>query len=220
MIVIFDLDDTLFSRSSFVRNGIKNVSNLIYFKNKFLNRNIIYKELVKLYYSYNQKKIFNYYLKKNSIKNISVQECVKLFRYGQSPIKVFAGVKKLLTKFNKKCYLVTDGNKLVQKNKIKLLKIKSFFKKIFITNAYGIKYQKPSLYCFEKIKKLEKCKYSEMIYIGDNPKKDFVNCNKVGIATIRVLSGEYRNLKISKKFDAKYKVKNIIYIDKILNLFS
>ena len=56
MIVIFDLDDTLFSRSSFVRNGIKNVSNLIYFKNKFLNRNIIYKELVKLYYSYNQKK--------------------------------------------------------------------------------------------------------------------------------------------------------------------
>ena len=85
MIVIFDLDDTLFSRSSFVRNGIKNVSNLIYFKNKFLNRNIIYKELVKLYYSYNQKKIFNYYLKKKFYKKYFCARMCKIISIWSEP---------------------------------------------------------------------------------------------------------------------------------------
>ena len=95
-----------------------------------------------------------------------------------------------------------------------------YFKKMDITHKYGHKTTKSNLFCFRLKKKDKKVKWSQIVYIGDNPKKDFVNCNKVGIVTIRVLSGEYKNLKISKKFDAKYKVKNILFIKKILNLFS
>ena len=63
-------------------------------------------------------------------------------------------------------YIVTDGNKLVQKNKTSSLGIESYFKKIFYTHAYGIHNRKPSTYCFEKIKKIEKCAWNQMIYIG------------------------------------------------------
>ena len=43
-----------------------------------------------------------------------------------------------------------------------------------------------------------------MYYIGDNPKKDFVNLNPLDVTTIRVLTGEYKNLMVSKKFEAKF----------------
>ena len=81
--------------------------------------------------------------------------------------------------------------------------IKPFFKRIYYTNEYGIKFNKPSLHCFNKIKKLENCNYSDMIYVGDNPFKDFFNCNKAGIKTVRVMRGMYKEIKLSKFYDAK-----------------
>ena len=53
------------------------------------------------------------------------------------------------------------------------------------------------LYCFSKIKKIEKCDFTDMYYIADNPLKDFINLKKVKIKTIRLMRGTYKNLKIS-----------------------
>ena len=68
---------------------------------------------------------------------------------------------------------------------------------------------KPDLYCFRLIKKKEKVKWSEIVYIGDNPNKDFVKLNSVGAITVRVLTGPFKNLKVNKNFDAKYKIKSL-----------
>jgi putative hydrolase of the HAD superfamily len=54
-----------------------------------------------------------------------------------------------------------------------------------------------------------------MIYIGDNPFKDFFNCNKVGIKTVRVMRGMYKEIKVSKFYDAKIKIKNLSELKKI-----
>jgi putative hydrolase of the HAD superfamily len=54
-----------------------------------------------------------------------------------------------------------------------------------------------------------------MMYIGDNPKKDFVNCNKVGMLTVRLLRGEFKILRVTKNFDAKYKIKNLRELSKL-----
>ena len=167
MIIIFDLDDTLYKREDFVDNGLKNVSNLICLKNKILKKNRTFRLL---------KKIYN--------NNITSKNCVSVYRFGKNNIKLYPQALSLLKYYKNNSYLITDGNKLVQRYKIKKLNIKKFFKKIFITNEYGVKFQKPSLYCFEKIKKIENCKYNEMVYIGDNPNKDFINCNKIGIHTL------------------------------------
>ena len=77
---------------------------------------------------------------------------------------------------------------------------------------------KPNLHCFKIIKKKEKVKWSEIIYVGDNPNKDFINLNSVGAVTIRVLTGPFKKMITNKKFDAKYKVNNLSKID--LNLFD
>jgi putative hydrolase of the HAD superfamily len=40
------------------------------------------------------------------------------------------------------------------------------------------------------------------VYIGDNPAKDFVNLNKLGMNTIRVSTGVHRQVIAQKGFDA------------------
>jgi putative hydrolase of the HAD superfamily len=124
-------------------------------------------------------------------------------------------VLEYYSRYNK--YIVTDGNYLVQKKKIKYLGLNVYFKKIFYTNIYGIKYNKPSLYCFNKIKKLEKCDWSDLIYVGDNPNKDFINCNKKRIFTVRLMQGQYKSLKVKKSYEAKFKINNLLLLKKILN---
>lgn len=59
-----------------------------------------------------------------------------------------------------------------------------------------------------------------MVYIGDNPNKDFINCNKVGIKTVRIKTGEFRNLTKKYPYDAKYKINNLGDVKKILDLLS
>ena len=56
---------------------------------------------------------------------------------------------------------------------------------------------------------------SDLVYIGDNPKKDFI-IKKNGIITIRLLRGIYKNLKLEKNKEANYNVKNMKMILKYL----
>lgn len=216
MIIIFDLDDTLYERKKFVYNGLQNVAKFVCFKNKKYKTLEIFKELKKLYYNNKIQNIFNQFLKKKKIKNVNVRKCISLYRFGKNNIKVYQDALILLKFFKKTCYLITDGNKIVQRKKIENLNIKNYFKKILITNQYGAKYQKPSLYCFKIIKKIEKCKFNDMVYIGDNPNKDFINCNRVGIHTIRLKRGEFKSLNKKYPYDAKNYIYNFKGLKKLL----
>lgn len=215
MIIIFDLDDTLYSRESFVNAAIKNIVDFVYLKNKKKTKKTLFKILSKIYKKSNIQLKLDFFLKEISLSKKYLKDCINVFRYSKKEISLYKDAQNILRIYKKKCYLITDGNKLVQNNKIQQLGIKNFFKKIFITNNYGVKYQKPSLFCFKKIKKIEKCSFSQMVYIGDNPKKDFVNCNKAGMLTVRLLRGEFKTLRVARNFDAKYKIKNLKELNKL-----
>jgi len=217
LIIIFDLDDTLYLRKSFVTSGIENVVDFIYLKNKKKSKKNLFKILSNIFKNNNIKLKLNFFLKELFLSKKYLKDCINIFRYSKKKIFLYKDAKNILKFYKKKCYLITDGNKLVQQDKIHQLGIKKFFKKIYITNTYGIKYQKPSLFCFKKIKRLEKCSFDQMVYIADNPKKDFVNCNKVGILTVRILRGEFKNLKVTRNFDAKYKIKDLKEINELFS---
>lgn len=210
MVLIFDLDDTLYDETAFVKSGFLAVAN--YLSEIIpLNRKKIYLRLLELLESNGRGKTFNLFLNEHSLSTKkNIKKCISIYRSHQPNIKLYPQARNVLKKFsNYKLYLVTDGNKFVQYSKINALGIKSLFAKMFVTNFYGVKANKPSLYCFEKIKQLERCKWSEMVYVGDDPGKDFVNLNKVGVKTVRTLSGRHARIKAKKGFEAKYKIKNI-----------
>jgi putative hydrolase of the HAD superfamily len=60
---------------------------------------------------------------------------------------------------------------------------------VLITHRFGRAAAKPSTLCFERILAAEKGAWSDLVYVGDNPAKDFVSLNARGAFTVRVLTG-------------------------------
>ena len=209
MILIFDLDDTLYAERNFIESGYNAVAESLS-KSFGWNKKEILKYMFKLLNNQGRENIFNILLEKKGKKSKKlINKCLLIYRNHKPSIKLPQSTKNVLSGLSKKPYLVTDGHKIVQKNKIHSLKIKKKFQKIFITHQYGIKYAKPSTYCFKKIKKIENCKWNQMAYIGDNPAKDFINLNILGIKTIRVLTGEHSKVKVKKGFNANYSISSL-----------
>ena len=217
MVIIFDLDDTIYNEKLYVLSGFKLVSH--YLKKNF---NIDQKQsflFLKKYFSENgRNKIFNNILSRYNILNeVNLKKLISQYRRHKPNIYLPKESSRVLERLSKKnnLYLVTDGNKIVQKNKIEALKIKKYFKKILITHQYGLKFAKPSLYCFKLIKKYEKCLWVDLIYIADDPTKDFINLNKKGSITVRIKKGRFADKKVIKKFDAKYSIDHLIELFKL-----
>lgn len=211
MIYIFDLDDTLFKELDYVKSGLLFCANKIS-KKTGKNNLKIYNSLFKIFKKKGRGCVFNFYFNNNKKE---IKRYIKLYRKHYPNINLYNDAEKFLKKIKKEkkpMYLVTDGHSDSQLQKLKKLKIKKIFKKIFITPNYGKSFMKPSLKCFQKIKKLENCKWNEMIYIGDNPSKDFINLNKKGAITARIIRGEFSNMKCRKQYDAKIKFKNYSFL--------
>ena len=218
MILIFDLDDTLYDEKKFVYSGFSEVANWISVMSK--NSAIeIFDYMVNDLALNGRGKVFNNALEKYfqmTVKN--VRKCVSIYRLHKPDINLDKDVVDLLLELrkNNKLYIVTDGNKIVQNNKIKSLDVEKYIEKAFITYRYGLKASKPSLKCFEIIKNLEKVNWLDLVYIGDNPNKDFVNLNKVNAITIRVLQGDYALVKAKEDYDAKFKIDKLTDLNMLI----
>jgi putative hydrolase of the HAD superfamily len=143
-----------------------------------------------------------------------LQESLSAYRSHKPNISLDDSTKKVLHSFrNVHKYIVTDGNKLVQKRKIEALHLNSIFQHCFITHNFGLQAAKPSIFCFDKIKIIEAVDWIDMVYIGDDPKKDFINLKPLGVKTIRVMTGRYANTDADKNHDAEYRIPNLSYLE-------
>ena len=206
-IIIFDLDDTLYDSRIFTFQGFWSVS-IFLSKITNIDKKIIYYKILS-FSKKNNKKAFNMILENLNLPKKYLVKLLSIYRYSNKKLFLYEDAKYLLNFLGyKRSFLITDGNKKMQAIKIKSLKISKYFKKIFITNQYGIKNNKPSIFCFEKIRKLEKTTFNNLVYIGDNPKKDFL-VKKYGITTIRLKRGIYKKIKLENKFEADYSINNL-----------
>ena len=210
MIMIFDLDDTLYNEIDYVESGFNEVAKHLE-KKINVSQEILFKKMIKNLNENGRGKIFDEILLEYNINNkTNIKKCLNIYRTHNPKIKLNPEALECLKRFkNIKKYIVTDGNKLVQKKKIDALNISVFFEKIFITHRYGLHHSKPSPYCFMKISEIEKKSPDSIIYIGDNPKKDFINIKKLGFKTIQILNGPYARLKMSKEHQPHIKINSL-----------
>lgn len=209
MIMIFDLDDTLYREIDYVKSGFRAVS--IYLFETFgwpvCGTQM---EMLTGLRNNGRGEIFDRILKDHGVfTKTLVKRCINVYRNHMPDIYLDSAAERVLGNIKKKPYLVTDGHKVVQSNKIHSLNIKERFEKIYITHRYGLRYEKPHLHCFELIKLRENCSWTDMCYVADNPRKDFVNLNSVGVYTIRVLTGGYSGLNLEKEFEAKVRINTL-----------
>lgn len=217
-VLIFDLDDTLYPEISYVHSGFQAVA-------KYLSEYTGYPQdylfycLVDILEQDGRGYVFNKLLSELGIgTKHMVSACLNVYRNHKPSISLSLEVKNILKKLNSnRIYLVTDGNKIVQHKKVSALNLSQLLDGIYITHRYGVKNAKPSTYCFELIINKEKCKPSEAVYIGDNPKKDFVNIKKMGFRTIRVMTGAYKDFETTNEFEAEFRIFNIRELPQLLN---
>lgn len=84
--------------------------------------------------------------------------------------------------------LITDGTHWVQKNKVEALGIEDRFAHVIYTNALGGReFHKPHPRAFELMEEALELEPAQLVYVGDNAAKDFVQPNARGWHSVQIL---------------------------------
>ena len=179
-IIIFDLDDTIYSQKNYDNPALLHVSKYLA-KIIKKDKNIIFKKLralKKIRRGLAPKPVFDIFLKdyNNINKKKIISSCISLFQnYECKELKRSKSLRILLKSIYKQktLFIVTNGHKKRQANKIKYLKINEYFKKIFILD--GVKKEiKPSITNVKYlIRYLKENKNLKSVFVGDNEDSDY-----------------------------------------------
>ena len=179
-IIIFDLDDTIYPQKDYDNPALLHVSKFLA-KQMKLDKEKIFKKLRTLKTIRKgsvHKRIFNTFLKDYRFidKQKIISSCVSLFqKYECKELSKSKSLKILLKSLHKKktLFIVTNGPKIRQENKIRYLKIKKYFKKIFILDGIK-KVIKPSIKDVRYlVNYLKENKNLKSVFLGDNKNSDY-----------------------------------------------
>lgn len=214
--VIFDLDDTLYNQMQHLAGAYLSVGRLM---NRLfgLNPLEVKRNLLKLAKVKGSASgmLFNILLENYKIKPenellnrmISTFYSYKLTKL--EPYKDAANLLRMLKKKGLKLGLLTEGRPELQKAKLEALGFKKLFDDVIVTDELGGRYKKPNPEGFSEIAKRLGVKPEESIYLGDNPKKDFIGPRKIGMLTVRVLTGEYRKTKVESDLESDITIRSL-----------
>ncbi len=190
--VLFDLDDTLIAEEDFIKSGYQTVAQLLAGRYGLL-REDLYDELLALYKA-DAKNVFNRILDAHGIPYTKeeILGLVSEYRSHIPNVTFFEDVLPVLMILRKrgvKLGMISDGYAVTQQNKIAVLQAEQLFDHIILTDTLGRDYWKPDKRAFIIMKEALGLDFSEMIYVGDNPKKDFYIGKDYPILTVRIVRG-------------------------------
>lgn len=216
-VIVFDMDDTLYDEYTYVKSGFNAVAQFLSLKLD-VPQKTLFNEMWQQLEQSGRGAIFDDVLKRyDRFTKTLAQKCVTVYRTHEPNIELPKESIRCLHMIKSfPLYLVTDGNKIAQHNKVKALGLYDKMKHCYITHRYGIKHAKPSPYCFLHIQKRENVAPENIVYIGDNIRKDFVGIKPLGFRTIRVLAGEYRNIKMPDEYEAELKIDSLAELPQAL----
>lgn len=227
--VIFDLDDTLTPEIQYVESGFRHVASVLeeliisVRGEAVLTKEEIFTRLMLLFRE-NNKRVFNRFFESYHLKFelMDVQALVEEYRGHEPDIFYYKEVKEVLLqlrKKNMKLGIITDGPAITQKKKLEALDAFQDFDKIIVTDELGRDYWKPNGKSFQLMARDLGVDYREMVYIGDNPEKDFYIQKIYPISTVRVEreEGVYKN---SPYLEGVKEMYTIPSLDKLSELLS
>ncbi|MEK4099366.1 MULTISPECIES: HAD family hydrolase [Bacillus] len=218
--VIFDLDDTLISERRYIESGYKHISKLL---NEKLQKDEqeLYQLLINLF-NENTRNVFNRVFDTFGISYTQneIMELVEEYRNHTPIIQFFEDVLPCLKNLRTKGInvgIITDGYANGQRQKLKALKAANYFDEIIVTDELGRRYWKPHSKAFEIMKEKLDVKFDEMLYVGDNPEKDFYISNIHPIQTIRIYrNGVYENREYLSNIKENYSIYGLDELDVIV----
>jgi carbamoyl-phosphate synthase large subunit len=182
--VILDLDDTLYNEIDYIKSGYRKIAE------KYPNIPEAEQELWQ--YFKERKPAIDLFLKKHGLE-ADKEACLSCYRSQMPELILSEEHKNLLKKWRaegKKLGIITDGRPEGQRNKIQALGLEELVDEIIITdelagkNGDVRKFRKPAKPAFEIMQLRMEVPYEKMVYIGDNPSKDFFAPQELSMKTL------------------------------------
>ena len=179
--VIFDLDDTLYSERDYVRSGFWAVARQL---------PEISRADEKLWaYFQAGKPAIDALLDRENIRDAAVKAaCIGAYREHLPQISLYPGAAELLRQLREQGVLLgilTDGRPEGQRAKLKALGLSNLVDEIIVTDELGgPRFRKPNDIPFRMMQCRLNVPFEQMVYIGDNPRKDFSAPTALGMQTV------------------------------------
>ena len=215
--LVFDLDDTLYNEADFVHGAFKEVAQYLSEKH-CIDYNELYQAMLRLLAENGRGRIFNDVCDSYNLDE-DINNIVEIYRNAAPQISLYEDAEHFLKYCRGKCKLglITDGIFYVQWNKIRMLDLEKYFDSIIVTDDHGKDFWKPSTKPYIKMSAELGVSLDSMVYIGDNPQKDFCGARQLGINTVRVIreTGDHMRLRLERDYEADIEIKNMYELERI-----
>jgi putative hydrolase of the HAD superfamily len=187
--ILFDLDDTLYPERAYVLSGFRAVAE--YLGNTWgIDILSVYLQLTLDFERGIRGHSFNLVLSHFGFPESEclVRRLVEIYRTHTPRIALYSDAARVLSLLRTHLLfgLLTDGYADVQRRKVHALGIEPFFDTIVYSDDFGRQHWKPSILPFKHLLRRLDIKPDQAVYVGDNPRKDFIGARKIGMTTIQI----------------------------------
>ena len=218
--VVFDLDDTLYPEREFVFSGFQAVEEWLQEKHRVPGFADVAR---KIFAAGRRGKIFDEALPLLGMQPTPerVAELLEVYRMHQPRIGFFPDAAEILEWAGRhfQLALITDGYAAVQARKIRALGLEKYISRRVITDELGREFWKPSLEPYRRVMAQSPGPADGYVYIGDNPRKDFIGARQLGWRTVRVrrAEGEHADYQPIATEAAEAEIVNLLSLRQLLS---
>jgi len=185
MVIVFDMDDTLFDEIDFVRSGFAEIA-------RYLTLPESFDFMLSCFEAEGSGTIFDRLIRRFDL-DVPLAKLIEIYRFHHPDIHLDDESKHLLEYVKHlPTALITDGHYLMQQNKYRVLGLDTLIDYPIFSDFYHT--NKPDPMLFEKV--MQRFPNTRYVYIADNPKKDFIAPAALGWHSVRYVNprGIYHHL--------------------------
>lgn len=187
--IVFDLDDTLYPEWSYVQSGFAAVARA--FADRLAAPFDIAARMAELARSPQRGRVFNALCEEAGVTDPDdcATRMVETYRTHDPIIELFPDARAALDRYRGQIPmgLISDGYLVTQNTKLNALGIREMFHTVLLTDQWGREYWKPHPRAFERMMASLALPPDAILYVSDNPAKDFVAPNRLGWQTVRIV---------------------------------
>ncbi|NND03482.1 MAG: HAD family hydrolase [Acidimicrobiia bacterium] len=182
--VILDVDDTLYLERDYVRSGFNAVG-------RFLSQLGVIDAGAELWAGFEagvRGTAFNDLLRSRGlVAKVSVDQLVTVYREHEPSIELLPDAKRALEMLGDRFIgIITDGPSASQHAKINALGIRGLIDHVVVTSDFGPGFGKPHVRAFREMEDVSGLCGQNLVYVADNPVKDFLAPRELGWKTLRI----------------------------------
>ncbi len=187
-VFVFDLDDTLILERDYVRSGFQAVGRYLWLREGISG---FAEQAWQLFMLGRRSEIFDEVLLSRGMSpdRELIDELVAVYRTHRPRLKLLPDAVELLPFLKKsggRLALISDGPAVSQRAKLGAVGLEACFDSMVLTGDYGETFRKPGRPAFEWVQHFLNADPGEMVYIADNPLKDFMAPVELGWGAVRV----------------------------------